>query len=206
MRTVKIAPIIEGDGEVAAFPVLLRRIVLEIDTLVNAVVSRGFLKHRSRLEVPGGLETAIEAVAVLHPGHAILVLIDSDDDCPKDLGSELIQRANNARPDLHVSVVIAHREYEAWFLASAESLAGKRNLRPDLTCPPNPEGIRNAKGWLTEQMPPSMIYSPTVDQASLSHWMDLKLARDRSRSFRKLWKEIEIILATQCQPNANLLS
>jgi hypothetical protein len=151
-----------------------------------------------RLLRTGGLERAIETVAELNPAHAILVLIDSDDDCPKELALELVRRAGRARPDLFVSIVLAQREYESWFLAAAESLPGVRNLRLDLTAPAGPEQIRDAKGWLSKQMPRSMRYSPTQDQAPLSAQFDLALARRRSRSFRKLWKETERILLRTC--------
>ena len=97
-----------------------------------------------------------------------------------------------------MSIVLAHREYESWFLAAAESLAGLRNLRPSLEAPAAPEEIRDAKGWLSKQMPPRMRYSPTQDQAALSAQFDLKLAAARSRSFRKLWKETEQILLRTC--------
>jgi hypothetical protein len=123
-----------------------------------------------------------------------VVLIDSDDDCPKDLGPALRERARSARPDLDVAVILARREYEAWFLAGAESLAGKRNLRADLSAPVNPEGIRDAKGWLRDNSVGQVKYRPTQDQAALSHFLDLELARTRSRSFRKLWSEIERLL------------
>ena len=49
-----------------------------------------------------------------------LVLIDSDDNCPKHFAPELVNRAKRTRPDLLVSIVLARREYEAWFLAAAE--------------------------------------------------------------------------------------
>ena len=68
-----------------------------------------------------GIEKALNAVAELHPDHAILVLIDSDDDCPRDLGPELTARAKQARTDLHIAVILAHREYESW-------LSHRRNL------------------------------------------------------------------------------
>lgn len=194
MRTVRIAPLVEGDGEVAGVPVLLRRIVQSLDPTISPVVRRGFRHPSGSLRRVGGLERAIDAVAEVHPAHAVLVLVDSDDDCPRDLGPELLHRATNARPDLLVSIVLAHREYEAWFLAAAESLAGLRSLRQDLTAPADPEEIRDAKGWLSRQMPSSMRYSPTQDQAALSSQFDLDLARRRSRSFRKLWKEMENIL------------
>ena len=92
------------------------------------------------------------------------------------------------------SFVLAHREYESWFLAAAESLAGRRGLRPDLLAPQTPEDIRDAKGWLSKQIQGTGSYSPTQDQGARSQWLDLSRARLKSRSFRKFWKEIEAIL------------
>jgi hypothetical protein len=194
MKTARIAPLVEGDGEVAALPLLLRRIMLDIDPSSSPAIARPFRQPSGNLRRADGLEHAIGAIGVLHPGYAILLLLDSDDDCPRELGAELIHRASTARPDLRVSVVLACREYEAWFLAAAESLAGRRNLKPDLVSPPNPEDVRDAKGWLGKRMSGSRGYSPTRDQAALSQFLDLALAKDRSRSFRKLWKEIAAIL------------
>ncbi len=194
MKTVRIASLVEGQGEVKAFPILLRRICAEIDSNLNLILAPPFRRPFASIREVNGLESAINRVAALNPGYDIVVLIDSDDDCRKHLGNELVRRAKKARPDLYVSVVLAHREYEAWFLAAAESLAGKRNLKPDLSAPANPENIRDAKGWLCKQMPETKKYSPTVDQAPFSQGFDLELARTRSRSFQKLWKEVETIL------------
>ena len=194
MSVVRIAPLVEGDGEVTAVPVLLRRIAASIDPTVSLDVRLGFRHPSGRLFRAGGLERAIEAVSTRFPGHHIFVLIDSDDDCPKELGPVLLERVRTARPDLGISIVLAHREYEAWFLAAAESLGGRRRLHQDLIAPPAPEEIRDAKGWLTRYLPERMTYSPTQDQAALSACFDLHLARERSRSFRKLWTEVERII------------
>jgi hypothetical protein len=144
MKQVRIASLVEGDGEVQALPVLLRRVVQEIDPLVTAMIPRPFRHPSGSILRAGGVERAINAVAELHSDHSILVLIDCDDDCPKTLGPALGRRATQTRPDLYISVVLAHREYEDWFLAAAESLAGKRNLDPNLAAPDNPEDIRDA--------------------------------------------------------------
>lgn len=200
MRTVRIAPLVEGDGEVQAVPLLIRRIIFEIDPSIATHISPAFRHPSGSIRRTGGLERAIQTLAALSRDHAILVLIDSDDDCPKDLGPELVRRAHAARSDVHVSVVLAHREYETWFLAAAESLAGKRNLMPGIAAPATPENIRDAKGWPTHHLPDAMRYSPTQDQAALSHLLDLKLARVRSRSFRKLWKEIETMVQIMSNP------
>jgi len=194
MRQVQIACLVEGDGEVEAVPVLIRRIVLASDPLVTPEVARPFRHPSGSIRKVDGLERALNAVAELHRDHAILVLIDSDDDCPHDLGPQLAARAKEARKDLHIAVVLAHREYESWFIAAAESLAGKRRLDLSLAAPDNYEQIRDAKGWLSERIVGPGRCSPTQDQAALTMSMDLQLVRNRSRSFHKLWKELERIV------------
>lgn len=46
MKELRIASLVEGDGEVDAVPLLIRRVVERIDPTVNAVVRRGF-RHPS---------------------------------------------------------------------------------------------------------------------------------------------------------------
>ena len=55
---------------------------------------------------------------------AILVLLDADKDCPRELGIELARRACAAAIGLPVAVVCAKREYENWFLATDEGFTG----------------------------------------------------------------------------------
>jgi hypothetical protein len=180
----------------SAFAVLLRRVVYDLNPSVFSQIAKCFRQPSGSIRRDGGVERAVEAVARIHQSHSILILIDSDDDCPKDLGPELEQRARRARPDLHIAVILAHREYETWFVAAAESLAGKRGLRVDLSAPDDPESIRDAKGWLRENSVGQVRYRPTQDQAALSHSFDLHLAYERSRSFRKLRSAIEALVLT----------
>lgn len=137
----------------------------------------------------------MELGARTHGGRgATLVLLDGDDDCAALLGPELQARAERARPDAPVAVVLAVKEYEAWFLAAAQSLAGRRGLREDLEGPPGPEAVRDAKGWLQRQRTDGRSYRPTVDQPALSAAIDLDAARAGSASFDKLWREVELLL------------
>lgn len=89
------------------------------------------------------LEKVIRAHKSFQDCVAILVLVDMDDDCPKEKGPELAERVRNM-DDLPFSVVVvcAKCEYEAWFLASLEA------IHPRHTYPEDPEGKRDAKGWL----------------------------------------------------------
>jgi len=86
-------------------------------------------------------------------------------------------------------------EYEAWFVAAAESIAGRRDIAASATAPENSEGIRDAKGWISNQMPPGRSYRETLDQAKLTATFDMKIARERAPSFAKLWRDVAALLA-----------
>jgi hypothetical protein len=188
---MNLGVLVEGHGEVAAVPMLVRRVAdaLGVPCIVRAVQR----VPRSTMLKQGELERAVTLLGnKVGSGGAVLVLIDADDDLPCELGPALLARAQRARPDLRVGVVLAVREYEAWFMAAAESLRSQRGLPVDLEAPVLPDVGRNAKGWLDARMPRG--YSPTVDQVALTAVFDLALARG-SPSFDKLFRELARLLA-----------
>ncbi len=175
--------IVEGHGEVEALPILLRRLDAAI------VVPRSLRVSRGRLTKPGEAARYVEVAArFCEPADAILLLLDADDACARDLAQSLRATAAAARPDRKVAVVVAVREFEAWFVAAAESLAGRRGLADDVVAPDRPESIRDAKGWLGQRMRSG--YSPTIDQPPFAAAFDLELARRRAPSFDKLGRDI----------------
>ncbi|HEY2291075.1 MAG TPA: DUF4276 family protein [Thermoanaerobaculia bacterium] len=188
-----LACIVEGDGDVEAVPIAIRRIIQQIAP--GLVPQFHPLRvPRTKLVKPGELERSIELAARrAGRGGAIFVVLDSDDDCPATLGPELLDRARRARSDLAISVVLAKREFEAWFLASARSLRGLRGLADDLEPPPDPEAIRGAKEWLTARMPEGRSYVETLDQSALAASMDLLQARAAS-SFDKFFRDLVAIV------------
>lgn len=109
--------------------------------------------------------------------------------------SKWLARAQAGARDIPVGLVPAKRDFEGWFLAVAEPLAGWRGLlSTSLKSLSDPESIRGAKERLSDQMPNNQIYSPTRHQAALVATMDLDLAEQRSRSFAKCKREIERLL------------
>ena len=189
---IRIACIVEGQGESQAVPILIRRIAASCDP--------GLLVHISHLRVakskllrPRELERAAELAAIRVGGAGgILLLLDSDDDCPAELGPLLLARLRAARADLPSAVVLAHREFESWFLAAAESLRGHKGLPRDLDPPPAPEDVRGAKEWLSHRTA-TRAYSPAVDQASFTDRFDLEGAK-RAPSFHRCYREIMRLL------------
>lgn len=189
---MKIACIVEGHGEVESVPVLLRRIAAEEGRVFPEVLPP-MRVPMSKLMKNGELERAVELAArKCGPDGSILIVLDCDDDCPATLGPVLLKRSSSVRPQQTISVVLAKREYEAWFLASASSLAGHRGLPCVLASPPDPESIRDAKGWLARNMDDG-TYSATTDQAAMTQLFDMHAAR-KADSFDKCWREIMAIL------------
>jgi hypothetical protein len=185
---------------VESVPQLLRRIQQELCPSLKLLIAPPLRTPRSKLVKKDELERAVELVArKTEPPRAILILVDSDDDPPCTLGPELLQRARQARPDVPIGLVLAKREFEAWFLASLESLAGKRGLPATLAPIGDPEAVRDAKRQLTRRMSGSRAYSSVADQPALTALFDMDLARSRSDSFDKCWREIARLL-TQVTP------
>ena len=189
----KIVAIVEGDGEVEALPVLIRRIASELALPSPPTVLRPIRVRRQRILKEGELERYVRlaAVRVDHDGR-ILILLDANGDCPAEIAPSILVRARAAGPDRRIEAVLAKCEYEAWFLAAAESIAGKRGVRPEISAPAEPESVRGAKEWLDHRMQGS--YRPTADQAALTATFDMALARQRSASFGKMWRAMAALL------------
>jgi hypothetical protein len=118
--------VVEGDGDKAAAPLLLRRVLYKYgryDIDVGQPVKAG---NCSKLEKE--FEKFLRHAQGKPRCGAILVLLDSDDDCPKDLAARLATRCNQAGVGKPVAVVCATREYEAWFLASLETIKGSAEI------------------------------------------------------------------------------
>lgn len=184
-----IVPIVEGHGEVPSVRPLIYRILAHAESPVPIEVARPIRKPRSKLVREGELERAVQlASRQCGPDGLVLVMIDADDDCAARLGPELEQRSRRVTP-FRVSVVLPVCEYEAWLLASARSIAGQRGLPTDLEPPDDPEGLRDAKGWITSRLPNGDIYKETLDQVALTSSLDVDAALE-ARSFRKLYGEL----------------
>lgn len=190
---MKVASIVEGDGEVAALPILLRRLgewrtpESFVQPLPPIRVRRDRFLNRDE-EFNRYLQLA---AAKCEEEGWILVVLDADDDCPAELGADILARAQACVPHRRISIVLANREYEAWFIAAAQSLHGHRGFNFDPMAGIDPETPRDAKGWMKARMAGG-AYGETTDQPAFSARMDLQAAYDGSRSFRKLCSEWDI--------------
>lgn len=196
----KIVPIVEGDGEVAAVPTLLHKLLTQRG-ISNLSIAQPKNAHGSgNLTKQSGVERFVQYAWTEPDCVAVLVIIDGDCfRCVVELARQLAARIRALNVVKPTSIVVAYREYEAWFLASLPSIAGKRIgesvlLPQGLVLKEQPETIRDVKGWLSRRMSSGMAYKETEHQLLMTRLLDLKLASDSSRSFRRLCSAMDQIL------------
>lgn len=208
---------VEGDGERAAVPRLVKRLltekqawdVVQLDPLEPLVVGHvdGLLKDdgadwRRFLQV---------ALRTRRDVGGCLLLLDGDarpragkEFCAKEAARLLARHAQRvgAGVTFSVAVVFACQEYESWILAALESLAGKKlpdgtqGIVADAVAPDGDLELapRDAKGAMRRLM--ASGYKPTMHQAPLTELMDLECIRRRPmRSFRRLESAVEQLIA-----------
>ena len=190
---MKIACIVEGQGEVKALPVLLKRLhTWKTSDLSYPIIEEPIRVKRDRFINKDDEFKRYLQLAAAKCGNEgwILILLDADDDCPADLGATILQRATQYIPYRPISVVLANMEFEAWFIASAESLNGKHGFVFNPKEVIEAERVRNAKGWIKSHMSTNS-YGETTEQPAFVREMSLQQAFSNSRSFRKLCSEWE---------------
>lgn len=180
-----IQPIVEGHGEVDAVPVLLRRLRDEA-WLFGHQIGVPIRRTRGQLVREETLCQAVELARRQSNCSSILILLDGDDDCPRELAPQLESWARAAARGIPSAVVIAQREYETWFLAAVESLRGQRGIRSDASHPDDVESARGAREALEDLMIAGRSYHTTADQPALTAMFDMGAAYRRSRSFRRM--------------------
>ncbi len=192
-----IKPIVEGHGEIEALPILLRKIAGERFDVWNPPILRPGRYSSSRLVKQRNGEWEFGPDLLKAAGHArnegataLLILLDADDLCVKQASDSLAPRLEEATGFEATSLVFAVREYEAWFLASAETMA--ENAAPYAR---NPEERRGAAEELERHLNLRFPYDKRADQPAYTSRLNLDLCESRSRSFRKLLKEFRQLLA-----------
>ncbi len=187
--------IVEGHGEVKALPILIRRYAEELPDPCYPRIHPPIRKPKSSLLQPSDLASTVElANRMIQTAGAILLLIDSDGTCPATLGPTMLARAT-ASSRWPVSVVIAHHEYENWFIGAAESVSQCKIFATPLIPHDDPESIQGAKEYVRRSMAPGTRYSEPIHQPSLTRYMDFTATRQRCPSFDKLARELDRLLS-----------
>jgi hypothetical protein len=195
---LRIQVIVEGQGDENAIIRLLTKIWTELggDYLEPL---RPFRQPQGTLRKEEGLHRAVNAAwiqlgyrATPDTRQVLLLLMDSEGDCPADLAPQLLGWAQQARADADIICVLAHLMFETWFAACASSLAGYNDLPTDLATPANPEEQSLGKGWLKKHL--ARKYQEPIDQPKFVSKMDIPMCRAHSPSFDKLCRELALRL------------
>jgi hypothetical protein len=205
---MRLVPIVEGFGEARAVPILMYRWLsargltgdFYIPDLAINAKGCGKLKADHDPRAHRGIEHYISQALRARPD-AIVALLDADDEClkrtkGKKLGPELLERARAVAGRVPVAVVVANREFEAWFIADLPSLKAAGLIAADaaLADETNPErraGCKSAMGKLLGE-----TYEPTVHQAELVRGLEFTAeARRISPSYDKLVRELDRLTA-----------
>lgn len=198
MSRLRVAPIVEGHGEVEAARVLIQRIWTELLGGEFVDVLRPYRSHKSRLvrNVDGALTNAAQSSILRLNNYGpsadptlVLVLLDADDDLPCIVGPSVAAVLGGVAGSASACVV-ANKEFETWFVAAAESLSKYLELPHDFAPITSPESAGLGKAWIERHFN-GVKYSETIDQPKLTAAMDLTLCRNRSASFDKLCRELE---------------
>lgn len=213
MSRLRVAPIVEGHGEVNAVRTLLDRIWRDIVGGEYVEVLQPIRQKRTKLvtwelddqerrrRIPNNaeLERAVGlAVRKLQEAarndpetpELVLLLLDANSDCPAELAPLLLEAVTRVSGTRQAAVVLPNREYETWFVAAAASLEEYLELeQADREIHDADQG-RHGKGWIESRWRGAK-YSETVDQVKLTARMDLGRGRTASRSFDKLCRTLE---------------
>lgn len=196
----RIVPIVEGDGEVEAVPLLLRRLFHDTKSRYEFEILRAKNANgRGNLTKDGGIEKFLKYAQLETNVAGIMVFLDADEDCAKDIALNIAGRAKELHMGVPVTVICPAHEYEAWFLASLDTISGVRikgreGINSGTSYAGEVEEVRSVKGWLSRNMPEGRAYRETEDQVALTQLLDFALVHERSRSFRRLEHAIDEIL------------
>lgn len=194
----RILPIVEGDGDLKAVPVLLRKLLAW-----HGLHETQILPSHKRGELPkvaAGFDNYFRMA--LKENAAILLVLDFDCEycvCPYQEAENLYQRAQAIRSDWPFKIAFLVKEFESLFLAETQAATKVLTLPQDTKFPDAPETIRDAKGWLSKALPKGSSYKPTVHQAKITAHLDFEQLRATSPDFRHLERAL-LYLARQNSP------
>ena len=168
----RIFSIVEGEGDAAALPVLIRRVLAAQNASDRAQPGKAQHEHKGTLLKEGELERIARTLLQKAKGNArALVLGEADTDRACVLGPELQRRLDREFGAGTCAAVVAVFKYENWLIAD--------------------EAVLDAKRALSARRTDRRSYRPTADQAHLTAEVDIVAVRERCPSFDKLWREVE---------------
>ncbi len=186
--------IVEGDGDAAAIPVLVRKILndhgLDHIQLTRPQISGDIRKVFKRLG---------DFLGYAYKNSCpVLWVLDCDDKidggpgCPVHHVANI--RAAMGNLPLHqtqtVEFAFFTKEFESLFLAEQQALKNFYRLPETLVIDPGAQLRRDAKGEVSKLLGKDRGYKETIDQAKIAARLDLAICRAVSRDYRHFEESI----------------
>ncbi len=201
---VYIAPIVEGQTEQKCIERLFHRIWNEVvlcaarlQILPAIRIQRDqFLSVKSDL-----LEKQVEAASLKlkskvknEPANSgcIMILLDAEKGCPVELSREILQRSLVAQSDVVTRCVVAQQMLENWIVAGSSTLSTYPGFPQHFQLPKSIDRVKGSD-WLDQQfrsVNSKRKYKKTGDSEKIINAFSLLECQEKSRSFRKLVKEL----------------
>jgi hypothetical protein len=189
-----IFPVVEGHGEEVAVPVLLRNFFGSRHAIYDVNIYRPYRLPRGKMtkadQWDGILTLAIRRIEDgMSEGDRglVLVLCDSDDDCPISVRESIESQIRITSSRVDFQVVVAQKEFEAWFLTCRASFEGHHECVQPIPQIDDIPLIRDAKGYFERSiLKPGRYYSEVVDQPKFSALINFKVdSENNDRSLRR---------------------
>lgn len=192
----RILPIVEGDGDMQAVPELIRRVAHGLGHFDIAVE-----RPQKRGDLPKVIARFDDYFKVaLSEGCPILWVMDYDCaecDDQKTHVKQLRARAAPLSQGTLFEFVFMVQEFETLFLADHETTRKVFGDVPDAhVFPPDPEKVRDAKGWISKARPKGSAYKPTQHQQKLAAQVDLARLQSRSPSFVRFQAAVQRLVGS----------
>lgn len=185
---MRIGLIVEGHGDVASLPILLRNICFSKEiyncSFPHPMRFGEFNAMLNREKFPNFVQYLNNNEEI----DAIIIACDADDICPVKARKLLLKRISDTVHDIRkpIALLLFNREYEALFLSQIDILTGKlgsaglddRQLKDTIA---KADQIRGAKEFLRGLIP-DLNYKEARDQEKLTAILDIEVLGERHRA------------------------
>lgn len=191
----RILPVVEGDGDVKAVPILVRRILHE-----HGLYDVDLLPAQKRGDFPkvrGAFDNYFNAALKWNAPILWVMDFDCEDcECVAQESLALYRHASRIRPGWPFKVVFVPKEFETLFLLEQQAARDVLGIAQDYQFPDSPELIRGAKQVLSKALPSGRAYKEMVHQEKIAARLEMAMLRSVSPCFRHMENSIIFLVHT----------
>ena len=182
--------IVEGEGDVYAAPVLLRRVLNQYFERYDFEIVTHRRHDLSHLRANDWANFKRYLEAAHAENCPIIWMLDCDDGCALEWLKQIYKLVALMKLRQPLAFVFWVREYEVIFIYDLEAIKVKLNIQEIHDVPEKPEAKRGVKEWICDQLPRGFSYRETIDQEAITAVVDLGKIFAKSGDFEHLVKVV----------------